>query len=59
MTNQTHDQLGVPVKYVVSNPSSYAYLDSLRPTRSAVSSDFAAASPGYIPPILPNLLNRS
>lgn len=46
MTNQVHEQLGVPVTYVVANPSSYAYLDSLRPTRSAVSSEFAAASPG-------------
>ena len=51
MTNQVHDRLEVPVTYVVSNPSSYAYLDSLRPTRSAVSADFAAASPGYVPPI--------
>jgi hypothetical protein len=25
MTNQVHDILGVPVSYVVSNPSSYAY----------------------------------
>jgi pimeloyl-ACP methyl ester carboxylesterase len=51
MTNRVHGQLGVLVTYVVSNPSSYAYLDSLRPTRSAVSSDYAAASPGYIPPM--------
>jgi hypothetical protein len=51
MINQVHDRLEVPVTYAVSNPSSYAYLDSLRPTRSAVSSDFAAASPGYIPPV--------
>src|SRR5207244_3154208 len=32
MANQVHDSLGVPVTYVVSNPSSYAYLDSNRPT---------------------------
>ena len=32
MANQVHDTLGVPVTYVVSNPSSYAYLDSSRPT---------------------------
>ena len=50
MTNQVHDRLEVPVTYVVSNPSSYAYLDSLRPTRSAVSSEYSAASPGYSPP---------
>ena len=51
MINRAHDQLGIPVTYVVANPSSYAYLDSLRPTRTAVSSEFAAASPGYIPPL--------
>jgi len=32
MANQVHDSLGVPVSYVVSNPSSYAYLDASRPT---------------------------
>jgi pimeloyl-ACP methyl ester carboxylesterase len=31
MANSVHDTLGVPVSYVVSNPSSYAYLDSSRP----------------------------
>jgi hypothetical protein len=31
MGNQIHDKLGVPVQYVVANPSSYAYLDSTRP----------------------------
>jgi hypothetical protein len=31
MANQVHDKLGVPVSYVVSNPSSYAYLDANRP----------------------------
>jgi len=31
MANQVHEKLGVPVLYVVSNPSSYAYLDSSRP----------------------------
>jgi pimeloyl-ACP methyl ester carboxylesterase len=31
MTNKIHDSLGVPVTYVVSNPSSYAYPDKLRP----------------------------
>lgn len=31
MANSVHDTLGVPVTYVVSNPSSYAYLDSSRP----------------------------
>jgi pimeloyl-ACP methyl ester carboxylesterase len=31
MANQVHDALGVPVTYVVANPSSYAYLDENRP----------------------------
>jgi hypothetical protein len=31
MANKVHDTLGIPVRYVVANPSSYAYLDSARP----------------------------
>ena len=31
MANKVHDTLGVPVTYVVANPSSYAYLDPNRP----------------------------
>ena len=31
MANQVHDTIGVPVTYVVSNPSSYAYPDAARP----------------------------
>ena len=31
MANGVHDALGVPVTYVVANPSSYAYLDPERP----------------------------
>jgi pimeloyl-ACP methyl ester carboxylesterase len=31
MANQVHDSLGIPVTYIVSNPSSYAYLDADRP----------------------------
>lgn len=31
MANRVHETLGVPVTYVVSNPSSYAYLDENRP----------------------------
>src|SRR6266404_2487069 len=27
MSNQIHDTLGIPITYVVANPSSYAYLD--------------------------------
>jgi pimeloyl-ACP methyl ester carboxylesterase len=35
MSNTVHEKLGVPVTYVVSNPSSYAYLDALRPAADA------------------------
>ena len=35
MANQVHETLGVPVSYVVSNPSSYAYLDATRPNADA------------------------
>jgi len=31
MANRVHETLGVPVTYVVANPSSYAYLDNTRP----------------------------
>jgi pimeloyl-ACP methyl ester carboxylesterase len=31
MANQVHDKIGIPITYVVSNPSSYAYLDNSRP----------------------------
>jgi hypothetical protein len=34
MGNRVHEKLGVPVTYVVSNPSSYAYLDARRPEGS-------------------------
>ena len=47
MTNQVHDSLGVPVTYVVSNPSSYAYPDEARPT--TVAFGLTANAPGYIP----------
>ena len=31
MANKVHDSLGVPVTYVVANPSSYAWPDAVRP----------------------------
>ncbi|SPE28530.1 conserved exported hypothetical protein [Candidatus Sulfopaludibacter sp. SbA3] len=31
MSNRIHETLGVPVTYIVANPSSYAYLDNTRP----------------------------
>jgi pimeloyl-ACP methyl ester carboxylesterase len=32
MTNKVHGTLGVPISYVVANPSSYAWPDATRPT---------------------------
>ncbi len=54
MANQIHDRLGVAIAYVVANPSSYAYPDSLRPTTAAIPATVAAAAPGYIPPVSAN-----
>ena len=52
MSNQVHDKLGVPVTYIVSNPSSYAYPDSVRPTSAAY--DVQAGAPGYVAGAAPN-----
>jgi pimeloyl-ACP methyl ester carboxylesterase len=54
MASQVHDALGVKPTYVVANPSSYAYLDNLRPTRSAFPADVAWAPPGYLAPVAAN-----
>jgi len=35
MANRIHETLGVPITYVVANPSSYAWLDDTRPTADA------------------------
>jgi pimeloyl-ACP methyl ester carboxylesterase len=35
MSNGIHETLGVPVSYVVANPSSYAWIDATRPTAVA------------------------
>ena len=43
MANQVHDKLGIPVTYVVSNPSSYAYPDANRP---AAGGEFRAFGDG-------------
>ena len=34
MSSKVHDKLGIPITYVVSNPSSYAYLDGSRPAET-------------------------
>ena len=47
MANQVHESLGVPVSYIVANPSSYAYPDNTRPT--AADWPVAAGAPGYVP----------
>jgi hypothetical protein len=54
MANQVHDGLAVKPTYVVANPSSYAYLDNLRPTQSAYPTNVAAGSPGYAAPLPAN-----
>jgi len=46
MSNRVHDALGVPVSYVVSNPSSYAYPTDERPTPAAW--PLSANAPGYV-----------
>ena len=46
MASRVHDTLGVPITYIVSNPSSYAYPDSVRPTNAAYT--VSAHPPGYI-----------
>lgn len=47
MANQVYDKLGVAITYVVSNPSSYAYPESIRPTDGAYS--LSARAPSYVP----------
>lgn len=42
MLNHVHDSLGIPILYLVANPSSYAYVDKLRPTLNAFESVPAA-----------------
>ncbi len=37
MTNKVHDKLNTPVKYVIANPSSFAYPDNFRPVNAEVS----------------------
>lgn len=35
MANQVHESINVPITYVVSNPSSYSYLDAERPSATS------------------------
>jgi pimeloyl-ACP methyl ester carboxylesterase len=50
MTNLVHESLDVPVTYVAANAGQYAYLDSLRPSRTAYPTNVAATTPQYVPP---------
>ena len=49
MANRTHDSVRIAISYVVANPSSYTYLDHLRPTHAAMTSKYPALPPGYQP----------
>src|SRR4030095_3002255 len=46
MANKVHDKLGVPVTYVVANPSSYAWPEAVRPL-SQGDAEPAAAKEGW------------
>ena len=48
MSNQVHETLSIPVSYIVANPSSYAYLDPMRPTATAFAEHLSALAPGYV-----------
>jgi pimeloyl-ACP methyl ester carboxylesterase len=54
MLNQIHEKLGVAVSYVVANPSSYAYVDAMRPAAGAfsppgTSASSASSQPAFAP----------
>jgi pimeloyl-ACP methyl ester carboxylesterase len=50
MTSGLGNLPGISISYVVANPSSYAYLDALRPTASALPLNISAWAPGFRPP---------
>ena len=47
MANRVQDRVSVAMSYVVANPSSYTYLDVLRPTHAAMISRYPTLAPGY------------
>ena len=49
MANQVHEKLPVPLTYIVANPSSYGYLDAMRPSASIHADNPSVLAPGYIP----------
>jgi pimeloyl-ACP methyl ester carboxylesterase len=50
MSSKTHETLGVPVQYVVANPSSYAWPTNERPTGPAAW-PLQAGAPGFVPAV--------
>ena len=48
MVNRVHESLGVKLTYLISNPGAYTYLDSLRPTASALPPNVSSSVAGYI-----------
>jgi len=53
MSSKVHDALGVPVQYVVANPSSYAWPTDERPTGPAAW-PLQAGAPGFVPAVVPD-----
>jgi pimeloyl-ACP methyl ester carboxylesterase len=51
MASTVHDSLAVKPSYVVMNPSSYAYLDELRPTATTFLEHIEAEAPGFRDPL--------
>jgi pimeloyl-ACP methyl ester carboxylesterase len=50
MSSKAYDDLGVPVQFVVANPSSYAWPSDERPTGPAAW-PLQAGAPGYVPAV--------
>jgi pimeloyl-ACP methyl ester carboxylesterase len=48
MANQVHETLGLPIHYVIANPSSYGYADAMRPSPSLLAANPSALAPGYV-----------
>lgn len=51
MASTVYDSLTVKPSYVVMNPSSYAYLDELRPTASTFAAHVDSLAPGFQAPL--------
>lgn len=50
ITTDMRESPRIAISYVVANPSSYAYLNGMRPTASALPANISAAAPGFRPP---------